>query len=153
MNVATATPQPSVPTPPAVAQNDANEQESNEVIVAPADSVGGETSTTSPTDIEFLLTPMTVPDVAQGIGEKDGEMGNPDDVDDREPSTNTTLATGVSGLSVNPDLMGCVGAALAAAAAPFPAKQPAIRRPVNHDEDKYEKGYDSDGEMPYIHDY
>ena len=46
-----------------------------------------------------------------------------------------------------------MGAALAAAAALFPTKQPAIRRPVNHDEDKYEKGYDSDGEMPYIHDY
>ena len=46
-----------------------------------------------------------------------------------------------------------MGAALAAAAAPFPTKQPAIRCPVNHNEDKYDKGYDSDGEMPCIHDY
>ena len=114
---------------------------------APADDAGPDTNT------EAILSP---PSTRATINE-DVFVGQADEIDATDAAVtpnNVTVGAGMGGPLQLDDEVAVAEVNVGASCATFPATQPVIQNLFTHlaDDDAVEKGYDSEGELPYIDD-
>ena len=139
-----------VPLPP-LAQNDGDEQLNTDVTVTVTNTADSELTHTS-RSANTAAAGETTP-VAHGTAEVGGTTGNPDDSDDEEVSVDANITLGEGSAGVDPDGPAWFGAELAAAARPFPSEKPTSRTYTTHNDEEFDEGFDSDGELPFDYDY